>query len=772
MVGSVVLDGDVAPFTAAQLIGQMRRGPGKEFKIGDARSDAERMQRYMVRRDYRKADVRFVSNSYDPATKKVALRYAATAGPIVRVQVEGVPRRDVGGVIPFQKNQAYSEDVIDQAADDIVKLYQGRGYFNATADTEEGLVKNAWLITFHVNPGQQFKLDQVTFSGNAKIPAKELQDVVATAPSGGFRSFFATLFRRPTGVTRAELGADRDTLESYYRLHGFSLATVATPVVTTNAATGTMHVDFPITEGPQTIVQAVRVEGNEQVKARDLPKLALRVGAPLNPQLLRDDLVALESFYADRGNAEVQITPRPEISPDKTTANVTYVVAEGPLVRVADVVVRGNTYTKTSVIERKADLDKGDPFSYQSILEAQRSLYSLGAFQRVDIQPEQAGTKVDERNVTIQVEEGRDLTVSGAAGATYQTGIGISPLGSMSVAHRNLFGSGRYLGLEIVGSRQRKEGFLTYREPFVGPWNVPLQFNLFRSDERRPSAHIVQHGASVELTKVARLQTRWSIRYEYRLGRCKDGTLCSQAQQALIPGGDRTITDIAISSLTPTFFWDRRDDPIDPHRGFFTTAVIEYAFPVASATADFLKEYAQASYYFPVTDRSVFAVSSRAGLIQPFGTVLVDGVPQRRPVPLTERFTGGGDNSHRAFPLDMLGTLCNPPSDSCHPTLINLIDPTTGELTDTIAPIGGNGIFVTNLEYRFPIFSSVGGAIFTDIGNVFASGIHLNDLRYGVGTGIRYLSPVGPLRFDVGYKIHRRSYEKPFAYFITLGYAF
>ena len=88
-------------------------------------------------------------------------------------------------------------------------------------------------------------------------------------------------------------------------------------------------------------------------------------------------------------------------------------------------------------------------------------------------------------------------------------------------------------------------------------------------------------------------------------------------------------------------------------------------------------------------------------------------------------------------------------------------------------PIGGRGLFITNLEYRFPIFASVGGALFTDIGNVFASStIQLNNLKYGVGAGIRYLSPVGPLRFDVGYKVHHEPYEKPLSYFITLGYAF
>jgi outer membrane protein insertion porin family len=179
------------------------------------------------------------------------------------------------------------------------------------------------------------------------------------------------------------------------------------------------------------------------------------------------------------------------------------------------------------------------------------------------------------------------------------------------------------------------------------------------------------------------------------------------------------------------------------------------------ADADFFKQFAQASYYLPVSERSVFAVSGRLGFIEPRGTV-----------PFTERFVGGGETSHRAYGLDLLGDACQlQPDGTCDGTLILLTDPKTGKQSP--APIGGNSIFITNLEYRFPIFSALGGAVFTDIGNVFpTTAIHFNDLRYGVGSGLRYLSPVGPLRFDIGYKLHRRSYEKPFAFFITLGYAF
>ncbi|HEY8131400.1 MAG TPA: translocation/assembly module TamB domain-containing protein [Thermoanaerobaculia bacterium] len=781
-VGSVVLEGNVAPFTPEELIRQMRRGPGKPFQVGDARTDAERMRNYLVRRDYRKADIRFLNYEYDKATKQVALRYHATTGPVVKVEVTGVSRRDVRGLIPFRKNQPYSEDAIDKAAEDIVKNDQAHGFFNSAVDTEEHLVNNVWTITFHVNRGMQYQLAAVTFTGNEKVPDKKLSEVVSTSTSGGFRSFFARLLRRPTGVTKVQLSADRDAIESYYRLNGFSEVEVATPVVTTRND-GTMTVDFPVTEGPQTLLTSVVVEGNQQVPTKDLPKLLLKPGDPLNPQFERADIVSLQTFYGDRGNVEVQIKPREEITPDKTAAKVTYVVAEGPEVKVDQVVVRGNTYTNSNVVLKQAEIDRGDPFSYTSVLEAQRNLYRLGIFNRVDVQGEQVGTSVGNRNVVISVQEGKDLTVTGSLGFTspMQSSVNqVSLLGSVSIAHRNLFGTGRYLGLEIIETqnRSRQDAFLTYREPFVGPWQVPVQVTVFQSDALRRGAHLRQRGTFFEAAKVARLQTRWSVRYEYRISDCISGDVCDRIKNALIPGLDRTIANIRISSLTPTFFWDKRDDAIDPHRGFFTSTSVEYAFRALQADAHFLKEFSQGSWYLPLSARSVFAVSGRLGLIQDIGRHFSPEGEAISGVPLTERFTAGGDSSHRAYALDLLGTICVDPSlTNCHPTLIRLDD-------GTVAPIGGFAIFVANAEYRFPIFSSLGGAVFVDAGNTFAdTAIRFGDLRYGVGTGIRYLSPVGPLRFDVGYKLKRQIigfdadtgkaiFERPIAYFITLGYAF
>jgi outer membrane protein assembly factor BamA len=360
------------------------------------------------------------------------------------------------------------------------------------------------------------------------------------------------------------------------------------------------------------------------------------------------------------------------------------------------------------------------------------------------------------------------------------------------VAHRNLFGTGRYLGLELVYGGDEREAFLTYREPFISRWNVPVQLQVFQSDDStREGTQFLQRGTSIEATKVAQRQTRWSLRYEYKISQCKKGEICTRIERGEpIEDLDESLLNIAISSVTPTFFWDRRDDIIDPHRGFFASASTEYAFPLFAADAGFLKEYVQGAFYIPLSERNVIALSGRAGLIQRYarevdhfdeetGELIPGGA--LLPVPLSERFTAGGETTHRAFPLDRLGTLCLEPDDNgiireienCAATLVSPNSIGKDSL-GRVLPLGGNSMLLLNAEYRFPIFGKmVGGAVFADIGNVFAtSGIDFGDLRYGAGVGVRYLSPVGPLRLDVAMPFQRRWYEDRIQYFLSLGYAF
>lgn len=756
-VAAVEFDGDPAPFRREQLISRMRLEPGSVFRVAEARRDAERMQAWLVGEGYRRASVRYLDRVYDEATEDVTIRYAVDPGPEVRVTVEGVERSAVRRLLPMRGDDAYSEDAIDRAADAIRARYQSRGHYFARVDVDESESNGVLTVTYRVDPGPDVELAEVRFEGNETLPDDRLQDVVATATSGGFRSFLQRLFRRPSGVTDDQLREDVSSLEAFYRTEGFSEVEVGAAEVVT-LPEERIAVVFPLVEGPRTIVTEVRIEGNETFERDDLPGLAVTAGEPLDPRDVFSDRSALTSFYGDRGHTEVQVAPRFDFGEGRTEAVVTYRISEGPEVRIDKVVVRGNTYTDPEVIERQSHLEPGDPFSYRSQLAAQRELYRLGIFSRVDIIPEITASAAENRNVVINVEEGRALTVGGSVGYSDERG----PGGSASISHRNLFGTARFLGLEGRYFQRDRWLTMTYREPFVFDLDVPVQVTAFqgRQEKTESQIEIDRIGTFVEASRILGETVRWSARYEYRRVTCTD--LIEGELRCFDPDTPRQEREIQISSVTPTVFWDRRDDALNPRRGVYASAALEYAFPFLAADASFLKGAAQGAWYLPVSERSTLAVGARIGLADPLAAEGPGSV-----IPFPERFTAGGESTHRAFDHDTLGTLCLDQEDlECQPTLL--------ESDGEIYPLGGNALVIANVEYRFPLFGSLQGAAFVDLGNVYATidSIDLGEVRTGAGAGLRYLTPLGPVRFDIGWKLDRKPWEDPFATFLTIGFGF
>lgn len=755
LVAAVEFEGSIAPFTPEDLIDEMRLEVGQPFNGNEARRDAERIASFLVEEGHRRAVVRYLERVYDEASETVRLRYRVDAGPPVRVEVEGIGRRAVRRLLPLRGDEPYTGDAVERARDEIRRLLQLRGFHFAEVDVDERMVGEEYVVTYRVDAGPRYELASVEFEGNEILEDDRLRDAVTTAPAGGFRTFLQNLFRRPGGVNSETLAEDVVSLETLYRVEGFASATIGRPAVTV-VAEDQIQVLFPIVEGPRTMVTEVRLEGVERFEPKRLPELSLEAGEPLDPLMVFADLLALRIFYAERGHVEVQISPRYDLTDDRTGAVVTYAVAEGPSAEIKDVVIRGNTFTETEVIDRQAKIEKGEPFSYMTLLAAQRELYRLGIFQRVEVEAAESAASAGDRTVVIEVEEGRALSIGGSVGYSGERGAGAS----FSLSHRNLLGTARFLGLEARKFEREERFLLSYREPFIGEWDIPVQVTAFRSEEERSGRHFERLGTFVEASRVLGETVRWSTRYEYRR------VDCEELIDARVPCGDPSSPieerEVSISSVTPNVFWDRRDDPLNPFRGMFASASLEYAFPLFAAQTTFLKGFTQGAWYRPLSERSTLAVSARIGL-----TEKLDSTGPGSVVPFPERFTAGGESSHRAFDLDELGILCLDGDAECQPTLIRTED-------GRIYPLGGNALVLANAEYRFPIFGSLQGAVFVDAGNVWREIdlVDFSEMRYGAGIGVRYLTPVGPIRLDLGWKLDRKPGEEPYANFLTIGFAY
>jgi outer membrane protein assembly factor BamA len=431
------------------------------------------------------------------------------------------------------------------------------------------------------------------------------------------------------------------------------------------------------------------------------------------------------------------------------------------------------------------------------VVESQRRLYNLGVFNRVTIEPQNASGTDPEKDIAILVEEAKRYTVAYGGGfevqrlasTTSPTGAQIqaAPRGILEVSKLNLTGRGDSLSFKLRGSTLQGRALLGYSAPntFANP-HLSFQATAFAEKTRDINTFTEErYEGSVQLTDQVTPLTTALFRYTFRRVLVTNLNILSEE----IPLFNQPTL---ISQFGVTWFRDSRDNPADASKGSFNSADFSDADTHFGSSASFLRFFFQNSTYYPIKRRFSFARSTRLGILVPYRDTVSLSFPAPSPgqclpgtppsgftptiIPLPERFFAGGGTSLRGFALNQAG-----PRDAC-----------------TGFPVGGQAILVLNQEFRFPMRlpffgTSLGGAIFYDGGNVYSRLSRIsfratlpaptfslqpagstnvpvcatnctNELNYfahTIGLGVRYKTPVGPIRVDFGYQLNRPSFVIP-----------
>jgi outer membrane protein assembly complex protein YaeT len=752
---------------------------------------AERIERY--RQDQRRQgffEARLTpSISLADGDRVAHVTLEASQGPRVRVVFSGDPlsgaeREDL---VPIAREGSVDEDVLEDASRAIQSHLRAQGYRDATAAHMRSESNGELIITFCVQRGPQYRVAAVEVTGNASIPAEVLRPQLRLTVGEPFAS--------------AQLETDLRFIEELYRRRGFALARaqpVIEPAPTADAAHQQVVVRIQVTEGVQTLVASVRIDGNESVEETLLRDgLGLQPGQPFYLTQLALDQDAIQLQYANRGFPGATVESNPGISADGASADVVFTVREGPRIVIDHVLIAGNTRTKNEIIERELELKAGQPLGLDALIESQRRLAALGLFRRTRITEVAHGDETM-RDVLVTVEEspatvigyGGGLEVGQRVGTDQTTGVAteqfeIAPRAFFEVGRRNLFGKNRSVNVFTRISLSNKDasqtaeyGFSEYR--VLATFREPRVFNT-RADafltgtieqQKRTSFNFARHALSAEMTR--RLTSRVGIGGSYQLQRTELFDEQIQPQDQLLV--DRLFPQLRLSSFSASIVEDGRDDPLNPTTGRYLSANGQLAARRIGSEVGLAKSYLTGQLFrrLPGTDNVVFAGSARLGMAVGFARQVfvqdADGnfitgpdgelvTETLKDLPASERFFAGGDTTVRGFALDQLGT------------------PET--IDENGFPIGGNAVVIFNGELRVPVFGGFGVVAFMDSGNVFArtGDLDLAELRSTAGFGIRYRSPVGPIRIDMGFKIRRKelvagTLEEPFAVHISLGQAF
>jgi outer membrane protein assembly complex protein YaeT len=597
--------------------------------------------------------------------------------------------------------------------------------------------------------------------------------------------------------SEAMLAQDVGNIQNLYRASGYRQVEVTSKLVENYGGNPyKLGIDMTVNEGPQTRVASVRFDGNYNVPTDQLIERAhiqTQEGQAFDEKVLTEDQENILTLYFNNGfsnaNVDVAYVAVESAPKDKPEMGVVFTVHEGEQFFVSNVYLTGLHFTRYGVAHRQVVVKPGGPLSQQDMLISQRNLYSLALFNEVDTAIQNPDGSESHKNILIDMQEAKRYTFDYGVGFEIQTGqpsVGSnSPLGETGASPRVSFGLNRInfggrnqtVAMRTNLSRLQQRGLISFSAPnftnrdlifsMTALYDNTIDVSTFTS-ERTEGTIKAEQILKRDPNDPQRILTSLTYGFSYR--RVQASRIA--VTEDLIPLLSKP-TRVGEPSIL--YLRNRRDEDFESTRGNYTTVDGGVAAGVFGSEADFGRVLIKNTTYHafaqnPRTKRAfVFARSTSIGVQLPFGDTILLGPSDPVPpghslIPLPERFYSGGGNSHRGFGLNQAGPR----------------DPFTG------FPIGGSALFLNNLELRFPnitmpwLQDNIGFTLFHDMGNVFDTPRHMfeslgrwhqsnpevclqeithlqctyNYLSHAVGIGIRYQTPIGPLRFDFGYNLN------------------
>jgi outer membrane protein insertion porin family len=758
--------------------------PGKKYSTQEINKSVDYM-RSQIRKQGRLAPtVNFISPSYRVETGRADLNFQIDEGPHLSVRVVGTRmlKRTIQRLVPIYEENSVDQDLVEEGRRNLLSYLQSKGYFDASVDAHLERQEDSVSVVYEVRKEEKHRVEQVSFAGNHLFEDKQLQ---AFIPVKKGLSIFGHTFSHgkfSEDLMRKSVNA----ILAAYKDAGFADVTVS-PKVTDYEPQ--VDINFQISEGEQYKVGDLKIEDHDQGTIGaigDRHALNLFPGKAYSSTLLQRDRNTILAGYLDRGyeNAQFHSAVNNELA-NRHLVDVVYTIDPGPQAHISEAITLGTEVTRENFLREISgpEISKGKPVSLGNFLASESDLYNLGIFDWASIKPLAPISGQQQEEVLVKVHESPRNSVDFGIGFEVlprsgnipvgtialpgipPIGVGSTftasqqsfwgPRGSIQFARHNLFGHAETASLGLVYSRLDQRGTLAYSEPriFGSSWDSLISFSAERSTQSSIYTDEVVLGS-------------WQAKKFFDKKHTKNLILKYTYQHILLT--NITIPDLVLpqdqnvrlSTLSAQFVHDTRDKPLDAHRGFYRSATFEVSPTILGSSVNYVRFFGQASFYKPLTPWLTWANNFRLGLAKP----LSGGI-----IPLSESFFSGGADSLRGFPVYGAGpqrpvSVCSNPSVASTCTLISV-------------PVGGNMLAIVNSEARFPIpiKSGLGGVVFYDGGNVYTR-INLrqfvDNYTHTVGFGLRYETPVGPVRFDIGRRLTNVPGVNATQYFVTLGQSF
>jgi outer membrane protein insertion porin family len=784
--GNIDIAGDTPEQTAtlthslqtllARLRGSAIR-PGRTYHYSTVTKATQYIQSQLQKNAQLGAQVKMAGAEYHQETNRADIHFTVVGGPKTAVAIEGahVWSWTRKSLLPFYEGIGADEESVEEGRQALMSYFQAKGFFEIKVDAQLKKDKADNSVVYQITKEKKHKVAAVTVSGNTHLPGSDLTPHLSVTKSHLFS---------PGNFSDRLVRSSVDNLTAVYRSEGFSSVKVESRVVNRG---GDIQVSFRVTEGPRDIVNSINIEGADTFAESQFAPggLKLAAGQPYSQSHVEADRADIISHYLQAGylTASFRETAAEVSKTDPHHINVVYHIYEGPKVNAGNVVTLGRVHTQQRLINDDLTAIKpGQPLTESELLIAGSRLYDhTGVFDWAEVDPKRDITTQTSEDVLVKVHEAsrNELTYgfgfevinrggsvpSGTVTLPNLPPVGLppnfrtsqtsfyGPRGTIEYTRNNVGGKGDSLSVTGFGGRLDQRGAAYYIVPnfMWSQWKSTTSFSVERNEEN-PIFSAQEELASSQIQRALDKAKKDTLSLRYTFSQTD---LTRIEIPALVPLRDQ---HVRLSTIAANVTRDTRDNPMDEHKGVLESVELDFNTTKLGSSVDYAKLTAQAAYYKQGFHNIVWANSIRVGLAQPFANSYV---------PLSEEFFTGGGNSLRGFPLDGAGPQRQVliVGDGCNPNCSIQV------------PSGGNELLLINSEARIPLPIKKGLSLVTfyDGGNVFPSvGFHDFTSLYSnnVGLGLRYATPVGPIRLDIGHNLNPIPGVKSTQYFISIGQAF
>lgn len=702
---------------------------GDLYNLGRLDRDLARLREFYRDQGYPRAEVDLVAENFFPENGSVFLRIRLDLDERIEFVISGA---DIPSslVRPIWEEKIFEDWGLSEGEVRILEHLREQGYVLATVDSRIERTESGIKVIHRVEPGPEFRIREVHFEGNRFFSSDEIKKALGIEGR-------SVLFGGLSGKMIYELPGE---IKAIYQTRGFPDPQVSFQFVQEGK---NLAVVFSIQEGSQQRIETIEIVGAALIDPGTIrDHLGISEGGPFFRPAIQREVEKLNVLYLNEAIRGTTIRSRIEAAGDNAF-KVVFNINEGRAVRIRSLLISGNLVTRKTVIQRELRIAAGEPARADQIAASRRNLESLGIFSAVAI--EEIPISDEWEHVVVSVREGDRNYVGLGIGIETKDPVRSSSLllntdlrlrGTAEYMRSNVFGRAASLSLVSQFSLSEKRLVLIWQQPyFFFNLRVPTSLNGWVEEVDRQSFTFEREGVSVAGMRalVRDLDILATVQYTRTV-----------LKKLEIPPNeiDREFYPYSKTSLAPSFILDRRDDAFNPERGSFSSAALEWAFPLFQTESDFLKALFKHQRYLSPVARILLGATFRLGLGQ-------------GRIPIHERFFAGGSNSFRGAEFDQLG-----PKD-----------------VESSVPVGGKALLLFNLEGSFPVISALPDlamVVFYDVGNVFTnrSDLDLGRLEQAVGAGMRYRTPLGPVRLELGWNLTEPERQGEPIVFITIGHIF